>query len=151
MMRSGAPLACAKKSWGFAHSVGAKTDASLRAFGEVIEFRDRWERGKTLRAGISALLINNEIAIATLPGEPFVELQIALRDKAEFPRVFLFGYTYSVGGEWAGYIPTIRAAAEGGYGAGYNTRIEVGAGEAMIDRLLALLYQMAGKLREVPR
>ena len=129
----------------------AKTDASLHAVGEVIEFRDRWEREKSLRAGITALLINNEIAIATLPGEPFVELQIALRDKAEFPRTFLFGYTYSAGGEWAGYIPTIRAAAEGGYGAGYNTRIEVGAGEAMIDRLLAHLYKMAGKLREVPR
>ena len=45
------------------------------------------------------------------PGEPFVELQIALRDKAEIPRTFLFGYTYSAGGEWVGYIPTIRAAA----------------------------------------
>jgi neutral ceramidase len=129
----------------------AKIDASLHAAGEVIEFRDRWEREKTLRAGITALLINNEIAIATLPGEPFVEFQIALRDKAEIPRTYLFGYTYSAGGEWVGYIPTIRAAAEGGYGAGYNTRIEVGAGEAMIDRLLAHLYQMAGKLREVPR
>lgn len=129
----------------------AKIGASLYAVGEVIEFHDRWEREKRLRVGITALLINNEIAIATLPGEPFVELQIAFRDKAEFPRTFLFGYTYSAGGEWAGYLPTIRAAAEGGYGAGYSTQIEVGAGEAMIDRLLAHLYKMAGKLREVPR
>lgn len=129
----------------------ANIKGSLRAVGEVIEFRDRWEQAKTVRAGVTALLINGEIGIATLPGEPFVDLQIALRDKSELAATFLFGYTYSVGGEWAGYIPTIGAAAEGGYGAGYNTRIEVGAGEAMIDRALGHLYKLAGKLRDVPR
>lgn len=129
----------------------ANADGSLKAAGEVMEFRDRWDQTKLVRAGVTGLLINNEIGIATLPGEPFVELQIALRDKSELAAAFLFGYTYSAGGEWAGYIPTIRAAAEGGYGAGYNTRIEVGAGEAMIDRALANLYKLAGKLRDVPR
>lgn len=128
-----------------------KANASLRAAAEVMEFDDRWERGKKMRAGVTALLINEEIGIATLAGEPFVELQIALRDKSEIARTFLFGYTYSAGGEWLGYIPTIRAAAEGGYGAGYNTRIEVGAGEAMIDRALVNLYKLSGRLKETPR
>lgn len=126
------------------------TNASLRAAAEVVEFHDRWDTKKKIRAGLTTLLINNDIAIATMPGEPFVNLQIALRDKSEVAHTFLFGYTYSAGGEWVGYIPTIRAAAEGGYGAAYNTRIEVGAGEAMVDRAIVNIYSLLGKLREAP-
>jgi hypothetical protein len=122
----------------------------LLAAAEVLSFRDRWDAQKMLKVGLTTLLINDRIAIATLPGEPFVDLQIALRDKSEIPHTFLFGYTYSAGGEWIGYLPTIRAAGEGGYGAGYNTRIEVGAGEALIDRHLVNLFTLTGKLHTSP-
>ncbi len=123
----------------------------LLAAAEVVTFRDRWDPQKAVRAGLTTLLIDNQIAIAAIPGEPFVDLQIGLRDKSEIPYTFLFGYTYSAGGEWIGYLPTIRAASEGGYGAGYNTRIEVGAGEAMVDRALVNLFTLAGKLNSIPR
>lgn len=128
----------------------ANANATIRAASEVVEFRDRWEPTKTIRAGLTTLLINNDLALATLPGEPFVDLQIALRDKSEVPNTLLFGYTYSAGGEWIGYIPTIQAAAEGGYGAGYNTRLEVGAGEGMIDRAIVRMFQLLGKLKDTP-
>jgi neutral ceramidase len=125
-------------------------EASIRAAADIVEFHDRWDAVKTLRAGLTTLLINRTIAIATIPGEPFVDLQIAFRDRSEIANSFLFGYTYSAGGEWVGYVPTLRAAAEGGYGAGYNTRIEVGAGEALIDRAIISLYRMQGKLKDTP-
>ncbi len=128
----------------------ANDKATVRAAAEVIEFRDRWDAAKTVKAGLTTLLINQDIAIATMPGEPFVDLQIALRDKSEIANTFLFGYSYSAGGEWIGYVPTIKAAAEGGYGAGYNTRIEVGAGEAMIDRHVVNLFKLLGKLKTSP-
>lgn len=121
----------------------------LRALGEIIDFHDRWDGTKILRAGMTTLLVN-DIAITTIPGEPFVDFQIALRDKSEFAKTFLFGYTYSMGGEWLGYVPTVRAAAEGGYGASYNTRVEVGAGEAMIDRAIINFYKLQGKLKNAP-
>jgi neutral ceramidase len=124
--------------------------ASLAAIAEIVEFADRWDKSKRLRAGVTTLLINREIAIATLPGEPFVDLQIALRDKSEARQTFLFGYTYSAGGEWIGYVPTLLAATEGGYGAGYNTRIEVGAGEALMDRAVINIYKLLGKLKSEP-
>jgi hypothetical protein len=124
--------------------------SSLRLAAEVVEFRDRWDSKKTLRAGLTTLLINNDIAIATMSGEPFVDFQIALRDKSEVAHTFLFGYTFSAGGEWVGYIPTIRAAAEGGYGAGYNTRLEVGAGEAMVDRAIINIFTLLSKLKDSP-
>lgn len=125
-------------------------NTQLLATAEVVEFHDRWDAQKTVKAGLTTLLINNNIAIATMPGEPFVDLQIALRDKSEIANTFLFGYTYSAGGEWIGYVPTIRAASEGGYGAGYNTRIEVGAGEAMIDRAIVNLFKLQGRLKTSP-
>ncbi len=117
---------------------------------EVLTFADRQKAGTKVHAGVTTLLIDERIAICTMPGEPFVDHQIALRDKSEVARTFLFGYTYSEGGEWVGYIPTIRAAVEGGYGAGSNTRIEIGAGEAMVDRAIASLYRLAGKLKDTP-
>lgn len=128
----------------------ANDNARLLATAEVLSFHDRWDSQKTVRAGLTTLLIDDQIAIATLAGEPFVDLQIALRDKSEVPCTFLFGYTYSAGGEWLGYVPTIRAASEGGYGAGYNTRIEVGAGEALIDRHLVNLFTLSGRLHPSP-
>lgn len=128
----------------------ANASSKLQAIAEVKEFRDRWDTTKTVKAGLTTLLLNNNIAIATIPGEPFVDLQIALRDKSEVANTFLFGYTYSAGGEWIGYVPTIRAAAEGGYGANYSTNIEVGAGEAMIDRHIVNLFTLMGKLKKSP-
>ena len=47
---------------------------------------------------------------------------------------------------WTGYIPTIEAATQGGYGAGYNTTIEVGAGETMVDRGVIDLFKLKGML-----
>lgn len=128
----------------------ANSSAKLQAVAEIKEFRDRWDATKTVKAGLTTLLLNNSIAIATMPGEAFVDLQIALRDKSEIEYTFLFGYTYSAGGEWVGYVPTLKAATEGGYGAGYNTRIEVGAGEAIIDRHIVNLFTMLGKLKKSP-
>src|SRR5206468_2215969 len=76
--------ALAQVAVGVARRLRPQTNAqaSLRAAAEVVEYRDRWDKSKTIRAGLTTLLINNEIAIATLPGEPFVDLQIALRDKS---------------------------------------------------------------------
>ncbi|MGH9448517.1 MAG: hypothetical protein ACRD3O_22775, partial [Terriglobia bacterium] len=50
-----------------------------------------------------------------------------------------------------GYLPTMRAASWGGYGAGNDaTRLEVGAGNRMLDHGLIRVYEMLGKLTGVP-
>ena len=51
---------------------------------------------------------------------------------------------------WAGYIPTIPASVQGGYGADYNTTIEVGTGERLIDRAVVKLFELRGLLKELP-
>jgi len=96
---------------------------------------------------IMTLLINDEIALMGMPGEPFVEFAIDFRARSPVPDSFFVGYANG----YYGYFPTIRAAVEGGYGANsLTTRTEVGAGEAMLNHALVKLHEMLGKLKTVP-
>lgn len=95
---------------------------------------------------VTTLLLNHEIALVTLPGEPFVEFQIDLRARSPLPATFVLGYT---DGSFA-YFPTVAAAARGGYGAASATWVEVGAGERMVDVGLRSLYELLGQLSNKP-
>ena len=100
-----------------------------------------------LRLHVTTVLINRQIALVGMPGEPFVEFQVAWRTRCPVRSAFFLGYT---GGDY-GYFPTILAASQGGYGAGNsNTLVEVGAGERMLDHALVRVHEMLGELKEVP-
>ena len=100
--------------------------------------------------GITTVLINREIAIAAVPGEPLHKLQTTWKTQADVPHPLFYGYTYSSGGVWPGYIPDLKSAAYGGYGADVSTRIEVGAGETIMQRHLINLYRLLGMWRGQP-
>ena len=98
-------------------------------------------------APVTTLVINKQIALVGLPGEPFVGLQLLLKSRSPLALTFMTGYTNG----YYGYFPTISASASGGYGA-YTlvTRVEVGAGERMVDRGLIHIYRVLGKLKDKP-
>ena len=123
---------------------------AIKARSEVITFGDRWEKGQTLDVGITTILIGREIAIATVPGEPLHKLQKMWKEQADVPHALFYGYTFSAGGTWAGYVPDLRSAAYGGYGADASTRIEVGAGEKIMLRHLTFLYDLLGMWKDKP-
>lgn len=128
-------------------------EAPLRVTEELLTFQDRWTPGKEWRVNLTTLLLDRTIAMTAIPGEPFVDLQLAWRDRLAgvVAHPFLLGYGYSGGsGGWIGYVPTLQAAIEGGYGANTNTSLEVGAGEALIDRAVVHVYQLLGYLRTIP-
>jgi hypothetical protein len=96
---------------------------------------------------VATVLINRQIAWMTMPGEPFVDLQINWRDRCPVPTAFLLGYTNG----YYGYFPTIAAAARGGYGAASAaTWSEPGAGERMVDRAVIKVFEMLGRLTDMP-
>jgi len=98
-------------------------------------------------ARVTAVLINKQIAIIAVPGEPFVDLQENWRARCPVPTALFFGYTNG----YHGYFPTISAASRGGYGAASaSTWVEVGAGERMVDWALIQTYQMMGKYSILP-
>ncbi|MCC6368561.1 MAG: neutral/alkaline non-lysosomal ceramidase N-terminal domain-containing protein [Bryobacterales bacterium] len=117
---------------------------------ESLRFADRWDKEKSVEFGITTVLINKEIAIAATPGELMHKLQRAWKERADVPYPLFYGYTSSTGGAWPGYIPDLKTAAYGGYGADVTTRIEIGAGETIIERHLIHLYDMLGMWRDKP-
>ena len=98
-------------------------------------------------APVTTLVINKQIALVGLPGEPFVGLQLLLKSRSPLTTTFMTGYTNG----YYGYFPTINAAVAGGYGGNtLVTRVEVGAGERMVDRGLIHIYRILGKLKDKP-
>ena len=96
---------------------------------------------------VTSVLLNKSIAFAGLPGEPFVDFQIAWRKRCPVRDAFFVGYANA----YLDYLPTIQAATQGGYGAGdSNTYVAVGAGERMVDQVLMRVYEMLGRLADVP-
>jgi neutral ceramidase len=125
-------------------------DLDLQYVQELSQFKDRFDAQKTIPVQVTRLMLGQDTAILCIPGEVFVSHQIDLRTRSPLPHTFLAGYAFGGEGGFAGYVPTIEAAMQGGYGAGYATRIEVGAGEWIIDRAIVWVYERLGKLRDVP-
>jgi hypothetical protein len=96
----------------------------------------------------STLLINKRIAFMSMSGEPFVDLQIDWRNRCPVPAAFFVGYANG----YDGYFPTIDAAVRGGYGANNaQTWAAVGSGERMENNSVVRVYEMLGRLTDVPQ
>ena len=121
----------------------------LRTRGIGQEFLERYRvhLATPMDCVVTTVLINRDIAIMGIPGEPFVEFGLNVRDRVPGATSFLAGHCNG----FHGYFPTIRAAVEGGYGAeGITARVEVGAGEAMVDMAVIRLLMMQGLLKTEP-
>ena len=123
---------------------------AIESRSQVLTFKDRWEKDKTIDVGITTILINRQIAIAATTGELMNKLQRMWKEQAEVPYPLFYAYTYSAGGTWAGYVPDVRTAAYGGYGADVTTRVEVGAGERNLLQHLTNLYDLQGMWHDKP-
>jgi neutral ceramidase len=126
------------------------SSSPLKTMAETVKVGHRWKRTESIDTGIAAGLLGGDVCFLALPGEPFIEHQITFRVKSECAHAMLFGYSYSADGVWAGYLPTMQAAVEGGYGADYNTTVEVGTGERLIDRGVVDLFRLRGLLKDLP-
>jgi hypothetical protein len=122
----------------------------LKVSQETYEFHDRFNPQNRVPTQVTRLMLNHDTGVLAIPGEPFVHFQMNLRDQSPLSHTFLFGYAFGGEGTFTGYVPTIEAAMQGGYGANYSTRVEVGAGEEMVDRAVVWFYEQLGRLRNVP-
>ena len=104
------------------------------------------DRPSVIRAETPIVLLGEKIAWVGFPGEFFDDFQISLRRRSPIPNTFFLGYCNDV----FSYFPTIQAAAEGGYGAGYSTYVEVGAGERLVDNAIIRLHTIVENLRSFP-
>jgi hypothetical protein len=124
--------------------ISAEGDDPVRAKERALQIE---KRQKHLDLPLSLVLLTPEIGFVGLPGEFFWEFQDQLRANAPVDFLFVTGYT----NESHGYFPTIEAAATGGYGANDEAvYTEAGAGEHLVIEALVGLYEMLGRIRDVP-
>jgi hypothetical protein len=109
----------------------------------VRNFVREFEEG--MKPEATTVLLGDELAIVGVPGEPFCQHALRLRERAYLPSALVFGYC---NGHML-YFPTIEAASEGGYGADPPVSpIALGAGEDMMNKALINIYRMLGKFPE---
>lgn len=146
-------------------------DPDIRVSRDVLQFRGRWNKEKFMArfgnqpvseaikariermfrgsydAPLAMLLVNRDFAFVGVPAEIFVDFQIEMRERVPDIPILFGGYT---NGNLA-YIPTIKGAVDGGYGANETGAVlEVGAGDRLIDHAVIQLGYWTGKLKSAP-
>jgi hypothetical protein len=136
-----------------AKSLSGKSDETTIKYQDAaLGFTGRFNKEKHFDVRITTILINDDIVIAANPGELFAELGLEWKAKmqAEVANPFYFGYTWN-DGQWPGYVPSIKGAALGGFGADQDSgMIEVGAGEAIFNKHLENYFRLTGLMRDKP-
>ncbi|NQT13652.1 MAG: neutral/alkaline non-lysosomal ceramidase N-terminal domain-containing protein [Planctomycetes bacterium] len=91
-------------------------------------------KGDTLPMTVQVFRIAENVAVVTLPGEPFVDLGLSIKRKSPFATTMVIELAHDA----AAYVPTQKAFAEGSYET-VNTRIQSGGGEMLVETALRLL------------
>lgn len=86
---------------------------------------------------VQAITLGRELAWVSLPGEVFVELGLAIKQRSPFPHT----HVVTLANENIGYIPDRRSYAEGNYEP-ESARCAAGSGERLVEAAVALLAEL---------
>lgn len=121
-------------------------DPTLSFKSETILLADRKDRERSVLkydAEVNTVVIGSDIALASFPGEFFVQHGLRLKEASRVKNTFFVGYSNGR----LRYFPTIQAVTEGGYGAASATIVEVGAGEHLVNRALINIHFQADMVK----
>lgn len=124
-----------------------QADLPISFHTEVIPLAHRLDierKDKKFLAEVNSVVLGNTLALATFPGEFFVEHGLRLKSESRIPNTFFMGYCNGR----LRYFPTIKACTEGGYGAATATQVEVGAGEQLVNRAIINLHYQSDNIRK---
>jgi len=93
--------------------------------------------GKPHQVEVQVLSLGTDVAWVSLPGEIFVELGLAIKQRSPFPYTFVV----SLANDNIGYIPDRRSYAEGNYEP-ESARCAAGSGEKLVESAVRLLTQL---------
>lgn len=100
---------------------------------------------KTTEVGLLTVVVNGDLALATIPGEPFIQHQLDLTSQSPIANTFILGLAYhGQGSPFVVYIPTVQAVKEGGYGATECSFLAADAGGRMVKEIVSRLRELAG-------
>jgi neutral ceramidase len=98
------------------------------------------ERGRSWRAEVQVLRIDQETAFVGLPGEIFADLGLDIKEKSPFDNTIVA----SLANDGLSYIPTQKAFAEGSYEV-TNSCVIPGSGEQLAEAAVELLEEAQAK------
>lgn len=129
----------------------AGASLQLQSMSTQFSTKSRWDPDGSIELGVTSIVINDDIGIMSMPGEPFHKFQVDFRENSGLEHAYLFGYCCNGAYRWPSYLPDIGSAARGGYGASDTTRAEVGAGERLVNQGLVQLFKLQGRLKSEPK
>ena len=98
---------------------------------------------QTTDVGLLTVVINRDLALVAIPGEPFIQHQLDLTAQSPIANTFLLGLAYhGQGTPFVVYIPTVQAVKEGGYGATECSFLAADAGEKMVHEAVACIRDL---------
>lgn len=90
-----------------------------------------------LQLEVQVFQLSDDLAIVGLPGEVFVELGLAIKDRSPFQHTIVM----ELCNDTPAYIPTRKAFAEGSYEV-VNSRVQPGGGELLVEEAVKLLKSL---------
>jgi neutral ceramidase len=112
---------------------------SLKVETNLLAIQNRDGKAST-EVRIATVVINGGMALVAIPGEPFIQHQLDLRELSPVSNAFMLGISYSgEGSPFVIYLPTVKAVEEGGYGATECSFLEPGAGALIVEAAVASL------------
>lgn len=98
---------------------------------------------QSTEVGLLTVVIQRDLALVAIPGEPFVQHQLDLTAKSPVPNAFILGLAYSGRGTpFTVYLPTVQAVKEGGYGAAECSFLAADAGERLVNEALKSVREL---------
>ena len=97
----------------------------------------------TSDVGLLTIVLNRDLALVAIPGEPFIQHQLDLTAKSPLANTLILGLAYhGKGTPFVVYIPTVQAVKEGGYGAAECSFLAADAGERMVNEAVARIREL---------
>ncbi|MBM3728368.1 MAG: hypothetical protein FJW40_23450 [Acidobacteria bacterium] len=114
-----------------------QAEARWRRFSDLL---DQWKEPTNpapLFVEVEVLRIG-DIAIASMPGEPFAEIGLAVKRASPFPVTLFCGYSTGAGGD---YMPIASEYPHGGYEV-QRSPYNPGAADRVVEAINSLLFQV---------
>lgn len=100
----------------------------------------------TSQVGLLTVVVDRNLALVAIPGEPFIQHQLDLTSKSPLANSFILGLAYhGKGTPFVIYIPTVQAVKEGGYGATECSFLAADAGERMVNEGVSTIKKLVAK------
>lgn len=113
---------------------------ALRTAGQHRESLDLIERGTDPVPGEVQVMRIGDLAVASTPGEMFVQLGLEIKRRSAAPHTFVV----ELANGWVGYLLNPGGFAEGGYEAhpGPWTKVSEDAGQMLVDKAVELMKEL---------